>query len=176
MAYLYAGLGVAMLAGIMALLEFGVSLESLQTKFQAENDLMGSYDKTASGYDAELLRILSLKNSEAMGLGKVLCGNIKDKVDPQKINPTEFEFDSWLEGDAAMEKSERYTREARGPEGGRDQNLRITYELFEEACVVAKKGRSYRAIVAPVGAVYRLYSCVLDSSNSSECSFEEESS
>ena len=151
MVYLYAGLGVAMLTGIMAIFEMGLALTG--------NSLLPSlpdlYSESGKVKEEDFLMLKLLVKADDLdppisGIGKSLCEQIlsaysRSYVPPGGVNP-------WLM-DARMPV-------LAGPWSGSCQMNRL----------------SHRIIVRPnsitAGSPYELYSCLLKEEKDL-CSFEE---
>jgi hypothetical protein len=148
MAYLYAGLGVAMLAGIMAIFEMGLALTGQSLIPPTVDAYLG--DPTVKVVDQKLLRLLKDPGQVDAGLeGTVLCKAV--------ISAYQSAFP--LDGNTFIE-------DATPPLSNNWLN----------ACVVNNK--SHRILITPdihdASLPYQLYSCILGDVED-RCSFERES-
>ncbi|MDB4653862.1 hypothetical protein OAE35_03070 [Synechococcus sp. AH-551-E02] len=145
MAYLYAGLGVAMLAGIMTIFEMGLALTG-QSLMPSPTDAYLS-DPNVKQMDQKLLGLLNNPARIAQGLeGTVLCSamNLAYKTQYSKsANP-------WVE-------------DSRPP----------INTAWLNSCVM--NDGSHRVLISPdlvnPSIPYQFYSCVVDVSDD-RCSFE----
>ena len=148
MIYLYAGLGVAMLAGIMAVFEMGLSLTGSSLLPGPEDPYATVWEFKAK--DRQLIALLADREAVEAGLlGPSLCARL--------INAYEGAYGGghWLQ-DAAMP---------------------VNSGRWEGSCVMNDASHSYRVVVMPDLAdeahPYQLYSCVLQGGND-RCSFERD--
>jgi hypothetical protein len=146
MAYLYAGLGVAMLAGIMAIFEMGLTLKG-QSLIPSPADAYLS-DPDVKKMDQNLLRLLNTPATVVQGLeSTALCNALKAAYEtsyPAKGNP-------WVE----------------------DSRPSINIAWLN-ACVM--NNSSHRVLIVPdlvnKSIPYQFYSCVFDDEED-RCSFEQ---
>jgi hypothetical protein len=146
MAYLYAGLGVAMLAGIMAIFEMGLALKG-QSLIPSPADAYLS-DPGVKEMDQNLLRLLNnnpapvVQGLESTLLCNALNAAYKTRY-PAKVNP-------WVE----------------------DLRPQIN-NAWLNACVM--NNGSHRVLIVPElvneSIPYQFYSCVIDDGED-RCSFE----
>jgi len=148
MVYLYAGLGVAMLAGIMAVFDMGLSLTG-RSLLPTPEDPYATLE-AFKAKDRQLMALLADREAVAAGLqGRSLCAGL--------INAYEGAYGGghWLQ-DAVMPVN-----------GGQ----------WEGSCVLNDAAHSHRVVVIPDLAdgahPYQLYSCVLQGGND-RCSFERD--
>ena len=148
MVYLYAGLGVAMLAGIMAVFEMGLSLtgRSLLPNPEDPYGIVGDF----KAKDRQLMVLLADREVVAAGLlGRSLCARL--------INAYEGAYGGghWLQ----------------------DADMSMNSGRWEGSCVMNDASHSHRVVVMPDLAdelhPYQLYSCVLQGGND-RCSFERD--
>ena len=145
MTYFYAGLGVVMLTGIMALFEMGLSLTG-QSLFPVSENPYGAHP-TARLREAELLSILNDPAALQSGLrGAVLCREIQ-RAYRQAYRPERF--------------SNYFVEDSRSLPDNWQGSCRLN-------------DSNHRLIVRPLGSSpsspYRLYSCVLE--GQTLCPFE----
>ena len=146
MVYLYAGLGIAMLSGIMAIFEMGLALTG-QSLIPSPADAYLS-DPVVKQMDQNLLRLLNNPAQVVQGLEReVLCNKLKAAYEtryPTKGNP-------WVE----------------------DSRLPIN-DNWLNACVM--NNGSHRVLIVPElvnkSIPYQFYSCVIDDGED-RCSFEQ---
>ena len=146
MAYLYAGLGVAMLAGIMAIFEMGLALTG-QSLIPSPSDPYLS-DPSVKEMDQNLLRLLNNPAQVVPDLeGTVLCNALKDAYQtryPAKAYP-------WVE-------------DSRPP----------INNVWLNSCVM--NDGSHRVLIKPdlvnPSISYQFFSCVIDDGED-RCSFEQ---
>ncbi|WP_413441867.1 hypothetical protein [Synechococcus sp. MIT S1220] len=154
MTYLYAGLGIAMLTGIMAIFEMSLSLTG-RTLIPAQED---PYFQAVnfSAIDRDFLKLLN-ENSHLNAIGKnekrsILCQKIESHIESLTKGkcPPQVEF-------CAIKDF----KEDASVSPGSDVPF---------AC--ALRSLSYRVIVNPgISQDYQLFSCILDG-NDERCSFE----
>ena len=146
MVYLYAGMGVAMLAGIMAIFEMGLSLTGRSLLPMPADTYQENVAVKAT--DRLLLRLLASATDVPAGkTGADLCQAIRQAYEAQAGQ------DPWL-------------NQARMP---------IKTGRWIGSCVM-NDGDHHVVITPPAGSgdpQYRLYSCVL-TPGADRCSFEQE--
>ena len=142
MVYLYAGLGVAMLAGIMAVFEMGLSLTGrsllpIQSDAYQENSAVKASDR-------QLLRLLASSTDIPSGkTGADLCDAVRQAYE---LSPNQ---DPWVDD---------------------SQSMKTLYGFWLSSCVM--NSGEHRVLIRPSPtpdqARYQLFSCI----TTGLCSFE----
>ena len=164
MSYLYAGLGIAMLTGIMAMFEMGLSLSGQSLLPHAVDPYFSSND--AAEADRALFKLLSSDDDlNLIGRNRkdtVLCAEIIKRIDERnsgKCNPSGI-------------NSSHYC-----PLKGIKQAKDKPVKGWGSACGLTLPPHRILILPSDVSTVpYQIYSCVLSGNESgNRCSFEEES-
>ncbi len=144
MSYLYAGMGIAMMSGIFAMLQIANNLSNLSTI---------NYQTESSYYTNDSVRLfdqLALKEIEihqnSLNKPTNVCEEILSDIDISGYNL------GFLD-----QSSGRY--------------IESNHERFEGECLIENKNEKHRVIITNIKDVYKYYSCIYDSSYS-KCDFE----
>ena len=146
MVYLYAGLGILMLSGIMAIFEMGLSLMG-QSLLPTPPDLYQESDEMKM-VDKRLIELLLDRDSVSQGLAsQALCSALLQSYSSQYTDPSA---------------------------GQADPRMPIVEGRWIRSCQLNRG--SHRIVVMPPDpgqqqAKYRLFSCALKDGND-QCSFE----
>ena len=83
MSYLYAGLGIAMLSGIIAMMQIGNKVDKYVNLMSEENQIMNDYiDSDSPSYDKDIIKILY---QDASTLPKTnICEYVVNKINENK--------------------------------------------------------------------------------------------
>ena len=70
MSYLYAGLGIAMLSGIIAMMRIGNNIDKFVNSIAKENEIFRDYiESNSPSYDKEIIKILYQDSSTIPNTG-----------------------------------------------------------------------------------------------------------
>ena len=152
MIYLYAGLGIAMISGISAMMQLGVNLISIERVFPLKDK---SYDEKYARYDKEIMKILYTQTVP----DRDICDYIKDNYKtPMYKTPKVFKENNFK---ATFSKGKLFA-DACALESS------LPDEDKHRVLIIPKVGEEYK---------YGLFSCIIGSKDKKEnneiyCDFE----
>lgn len=159
MIYLYAGLGMAMMAAIVGMMEVATQLTSQPFRSVPKEDAYKS--SPARSNDQRFLELLSTLAGESLGTQDVLCERLMCEIgDAGRCLPSQVPGRSFLDlADYAISSSQS-----------------SSHPRLINACILTNRKLSHRILISPISNGsndYRLYSCIVTPENPDQCRFED---
>lgn len=160
MIYLYAGLGMAMMAAIVGMMEVATQLTSQPFRSVPKVDAYKS--STAQTNDQRFLELLSTLAGESLGTQDVLCERLMCEIgDAGRCLPSQVPGRFFVDlADYAISSSNS-----------------LSHPRLINACILTNRKLSHRILISPVSDGsddYRLYSCIITPQHPDKCIFEDE--
>ena len=165
MIYLYAGLGMAMMAAIVGMMEVATQITSQPFRSDPMEDIYKT--SPARSNDQRFLELLSSLSGRNLGTQDALCQRLLCEIgDAGQCLPDEAAGDSFLDLADYATSSSRSSLHPR----------------LEYACILVNIDLGHKVLLSPISldsTDYRLYSCLLDPRDkevhpeqSDKCKFE----
>ncbi len=126
MSYLYAGLGIAMLSGIIAMMRIGNNIDKFVNSMSQENEIFRDYiESNSPSYDKKIIKILYQDSSTIQNTG--ICEYVVNKMnedEPPSFVKTSVPSDKFFRESCALETEDGKHRVVI------NKNIDNKYELF----------------------------------------------
>ena len=148
MSYLYAGLGIAMLSGIIAMMQIGNNVNKFINLISKDNQILKDYiDSNSPSYDKDIIKIL-YENSSSLPETDI-CKYLVSKINENKLNTSSSYFI------------------------GPPDTTVPSNKFFDQSCALENIGGDHRAVINKTSKEkYELFSCSEKEKVGNYCKFE----